>query len=53
MNNPLACLAGGYGGYAVTYVVSQNCPGSRCKPGRLARVRAGSDGFRVRPLVMP
>lgn len=53
MNKPPACLTVGYGGYAVTYVVSQNCPESRWKPGRLARVRVGSDGFRAGPLVMP
>jgi hypothetical protein len=43
-----------YGGYAVIYMVSQNCPESRWKPGRLAGVHAGSHGqSRVRPLVMP
>lgn len=45
MNKPSACLAVGYGGYAVVYVVSQNCPESRRKHGWLAGVRAGSPGL--------
>lgn len=53
MNKPLACLVVGYGCYAVTDVVSRNCPEGRRKPGRLARLRDGSDGFHVRPLVLP
>jgi len=44
---PVTAIAVDYGRYAVTYVVSHNCPESRWKPSRLAGVRAGSHGLVV------